>query len=690
MPGARRPALSPRDEGLIACGGGLYALPILHEGFESADLVRGAVARLEPDAVAIEFPASLQDPLTRALERLPAISVLLYENARGETLYFPIQPADALVEAARAARERGIPFVCADLDLDGYADYRDPAPDPYALARLGGRRVYEAFRRHPRAPDPADPQREAAMAYHVLRLLGQGARRVLLVCGMHHVERVRGQLARAQTTPLVRPRRREVRLVHPHPDCLAEVLSEPPFYVAVYEARRRRLPEAPPASLPREPGRRYGPFRVLSGGAGDDPQRVPRAVARCARRAGWACWSAWRRGAPSGTRRGAPAAIPGPLDRLRLQWALLDEAAQTLRALAPEEAVQPWQRRHLARYLRNLAWVEGRLLVDLYDLLVAARGCVSENFAFELYELARAYPHQAARATDLPTVRISAEELYDGVRRLKLVRRQRRPKRRLPLSLAGRSRRAERVPGEWLAGFDAEALCSYPPEDVAIESFGRYLKERARTWLREERSRSAPFTCSMLDGVDVRETIRHWVEGRGIYVRELARGPAEVGSVVVIFDEDDDPREERYPFRMTWLGEHEQESDMAFYATDPRQSIVGPGIARVTYGGFLLSYPPGRMLDVWADRDYRMAETKAEVLLLAALDYTQQRIVVHVASRPPRPLLHQLAARFGLRIVHIPLGTLSPPTLQRLRVMHILSGHDKRALAPEYVGRPGR
>lgn len=124
---------------------------------------------------------------------------------------------------------------------------------------------------------------------------------------------------------------------------------------------------------------------------------------------------------------------------------------------------------------------------------------------------------------------------------------------------------------------------------------------------------------------------------------------------------------------------------MAFFSTDPVQGIVGPGICRVVYGGLVLSYPPGRMADVWTDPDYAVAESKAEVLLLAALDYTTGPIVVHVAARPPRSLLRQSAARVGLKILHLPLGTLSPSTLKRIRVMHILNGHDKRKIAKDYI-----
>ena len=67
-------------------------------------------------------------------------------------------------------------------------------------------------------------------------------------------------------------------------------------------------------------------------------------------------------------------------------------------------------------------------------------------------------------------------------------------------------------------------------------------------------------------------------------MRQFQKVSGEVGAVVVIFDEDP---ENRYPWQMTWLGEHSQESDMAFYSTDPYEQLVGPGIPRAEYGGFL-------------------------------------------------------------------------------------------------------
>jgi hypothetical protein len=494
------------------------------------------------------------------------------------------------------------------------------------------------------------------MAYHARRMLSEGAERLLLVCGMHHAEGVARQLEREQAIPLAAPRRENLRLVHLHPDSIGEVLPEIPFYVAAYEARRGGMPPEPPPP-PMDRGKQHGPFRLLSGGRRDDVSNTEDAIVRAARAGGDAA-----------------------LDRLRLQWALLREAEEALTDAAPEERVEPWQRLNLARFGRNLALYSGQLIPGLYDLLAAGRGCVSENYAWELHRLAVAYPAQAETAADLPTTRIRADEMYEGTRRIRIRRRIRRPKRPDWRTLLKRRRIKERWPGEWLDGFDSQAICSYPPEDVIVEDFGRYLQKRGRSVLSEEMARTVPFTTSILDGIDVRETIRHWSE-KQIYVRELGREPGGVGSVVVIFDED----EGRYEHCQTWIGEHEQESDMAFFCTDPSQGIVGPGICRVTYGGFLLSYPPRRMADVWSDADYAMAESKAEILLLAALDYCTEKIVVHVAARPPRSIMYRLAERFGLKIMHLPIGTLSPTTLKRIRVMHILSGHDKRSIAKDYI-----
>ncbi len=194
---------------------------------------------------------------------------------------------------------------------------------------------------------------------------------------------------------------------------------------------------------------------------------------------------------------------------------------------------------------------------------MAARSVVDDNYGWEVWDTAGRYPPQK-ESSDAPTVRISGEEVWLDTRRIRLRRRLPGAKRRLrPVGL--KPRKKEKHPGEWASQLDGTAICSYPPEDLVVEDYGRYLKKKGKSILSEERARSEPFTTSILDGIDLRETIRNWHEGR-IWVREFQKVSGEVGSVVVVFDED---RENRYTYLTTWLGENQNESDMAFYSTQP-------------------------------------------------------------------------------------------------------------------------
>jgi hypothetical protein len=365
-------------------------------------------------------------------------------------------------------------------------------------------------------------------------------------------------------------------------------------------------------------------------------------------------------------------------DRRRVQLAVLRDAEKTYEANAGER-VAHWQRRLLARYTRNLALVNRELAARIFDITVAARSVVDDNYAWEVWEAANRYPHQK-EASDLPTVKISGEEVWLNTKMMRLRRRLPSKKRRLrPVGL--KPRKKEKVPGEWASQLDGASICSYPPEDLVIEDYGRFLKKKGKSILSEERATSEPFTTSLLDGIDIRETIRNWHEGK-IYVRNFHKLHGDVGAVIVIFDED---RDDRYTYMTTWLGEHQNESDMAFYSTYPFDHLVGPGIGRGEYGGFLMSLPARRMFDVWRDTDYDFAESKPERLLLAGLDYSLQRYVVYVAAKPPRSVFRNIAARFGRTIVYIPIGQLSPVTVKKIRVVHVLDGYDKREIAKEYI-----
>ncbi|CAH2030043.1 hypothetical protein [Trichlorobacter ammonificans] len=634
--------------------GPVAGLPVLHYRLEFACLVRQAVRELRPDAIALELPATLGEPFRRALSRLPRISLISHPTDGG-TAHLLVEPADPLAEAGRLALEANLPLYCIDLDLDSYPQHRDRLPDPYSITRIGPQAYYRAWcdAAADDAPCPEDLRRERAMA-HQLQQLAQRHQRILFVCGMVHLQRVREQFFLPQAAALGRRQRDGVTVWNLHPDCCGEVLGEFPFLSAVYEYCRGPLPP-----VPEEKGNRlrtrFHALELIAGGREELPEErlMDNAIRRTAHQV---------------------CRADGLLDRQRIIYRLFNEAARHYRQETGDR-LQPWQKRTFFRFVRNYALQEGMLQPDLYQLLVAARGCVDDNFAYALCRLAMSYPWQQ-ESSDLATRSISAEELWGGRR---LIRFRPRDKRRKGLGGLRRSR--EKRAGEWLEGFDTPAICSYPPEDLAIEAFGSFLKKKGSLLLSEELSRSEKFTTSLLDGIDLRETVRA-VHEQAIYVREQVRAKGGVGSVVVIFDED---RDNRHPYCMTWLGEHDQESDMAFYAGDPAENVVGPGICRCEYGGFMLSYPPRRMQDVWQDPDYRFAESKAEVLLLAALDYSPERYVVYAAARPPRSIFRQQAARIGRTIIYLPLGSLSPVRLKKLRVLHILAGHDKRGIAKDYI-----
>lgn len=599
------------DPGSLRRGRFLY-VPVAPGRLEFAIEVRRRILDEKPQVVAVELPLTLRAAYLRAVRRLPQITVLLYpdENEEDRAVYVPVEPADPFTEAIRTGLEIGAEILFADPDLGERPHLPDLYPDPYSIAHIGLEKYVEAYRVYPQPRTAATAEHAAGIAWKL-----QGAdplARVVVVVSLNLLDPVLDAIEEPQTPPRRRFKRREIDLVNPHPDCLAEITVEYPYLQFRYEQFREQMADR------------------------------------------------------------------NMVDRRRAQLALFRDAEQSYEKNAGEK-VAHWQRRLLARFTRNLAFTNGELAASLFDLTVAARSIVDDNYAWEVWEAANRYPPQK-QESDLETVNLSGEEVWRDTRKIRLRRRLPRPKQRLrPAGL--KPRKKEKHPGEWAQQFDGTAICSYPPEDIVVEDFGRFLKQKAKSILSEERSRTEPFTASLLDGIDLRETIRNWHEGK-IYVRQFQKVAGEVGSVIVIFDED---RDGRYTYMTTWLGEHQNESDMAFYSTDPFEHLVGPGIGRAEYGGFLMSLPPRRMIDVWSDPDYDFAATKPERLLLAGLDYSVQRYVVYVAAQPPRSIYRSIAYRLGRQILYIPIGQLSSQKLKKIRVVHVLDGYERRKEAKEYI-----
>ncbi|HMD49891.1 MAG TPA: hypothetical protein VKG79_12360, partial [Bryobacteraceae bacterium] len=571
-----------------------------------------AVLSARPKIVAVELPGSLEDTYLQALARLPEMSVIVYPDARDEErgIYVPVEPADPFCEAVRTGLEIDAEVIFIEPDSGDRPHLPDTYPDPYSVRYIGIDKYIEAYRLHPLERTDEIAAHAAGMAWKL-----QGAdplASVFVVVSLNMLDPLLDAMEVPQDPPS-RSKPSDIRLLNPHPDCLAEITVEYPYLQDRYEIYRTSM----------------SPIELI--------------------------------------------------DRPKVQFDLLREAESQYTKNTGDK-LEYWQRRMLARFTRNLASINGDLLAGVFDLTVAARSVVDDNYAYEVWQMANRYMPQKATSELLETVNLSGEEVWLNTKKLRLRRRLPRPKQRL-VPAALKRRKKEKFQGEWAQKTDGTAICSYPPEDLLIEDYGRFLKRKAKSMLSEERSRTEPFTTSILDGVDLRETIRNWHENK-IYVRQLDRIAGEVGAAVVIFDED---RDGRYGYLTTWLGEHQNESDMAFYSTFPFEHLVGPGIGRAEYGGLLMTLPPRRMVDVWSDPDYDFAQNKPERLLLAALDYSLQRYVVYVASKPPRSIFRSIAAHLNRRIVYIPIGALNPTKLKKIRVVHVLDSYARREEAKEYL-----
>ncbi|MBA3237957.1 MAG: hypothetical protein H0T62_06345 [Parachlamydiaceae bacterium] len=610
--------------------GHIYGLPTIHYNMETAAQVKLAFDMLKPDCVAVELAENMELQLLHAASRLPDISLVASYAQEKSPIYYLCEPCDAAFEGLRSAIENNVRAHCIDLDVDDYPDFNDLLPDAYAIQKIGLESYYDvyqkshigvALRKH-----PLDEKREQYMAKR-LKELSFSYDRILFISGMSHLENVFRLIDNNTFPEMEHAQRDSTELFTLSERAMRDGLAEYGWISTNYEKLRNAHIEARHAS-----DHYSGTF---------------------------------------------------PPDRQQLIFNLYRQAADNY-SQTTGNSFGSYHLRNLMKFVRNYAFINDQLMPNLFQILTSARGCVDGNFAYTTWELATEYSYRK-NIDNLPELDLSVEELWGHSKKIKF---QLKESSRKDLSFKKRPDKSKfkfQPPGTF-------GICSYPPEDISIENFGEFLKKKGVQILSEEAARTTPFATSLEDGIDIRESIRHWFEKK-LYVKVKGKPPGGVSSVVIIFDEDvgnektsnQNELVEKYPWKLSWLGEHSQESDMAFYATPLSANIVGPGISRCEYGGFMLSSPPRRMLNIWSDLDYEGCRTKAELLLVAAIDYAVKPLVVYVAAKPPRSLIKSFAARYGKKIVFIPISQLSPVMLNKIRVFHVLDGYDKRHNADEYI-----
>src|SRR5882724_11117313 len=182
-----------------------------------------------PAIVAVELPGFLESTYRRALARLPEMSVILYadESDDERAIYVPVEPADPFTEALRTAVEIGAEIIFLEPDSGERPHMPDTYPDTYAIRRVGLDKYIEAYRVWPQTRTEEVAAHASAMAWKL-----QGAdpsANAVVVVSLNLLDPLLDAMESPQEPPARRPKKYDVRLLNPHPDCLAEITVEYPY-----------------------------------------------------------------------------------------------------------------------------------------------------------------------------------------------------------------------------------------------------------------------------------------------------------------------------------------------------------------------------------------------------------------------------------------------------------------------------
>ena len=349
----------------------------------------------------------------RALERLPEMSVILYtDEDRRRSRRSMFRSSRPIRSPRRCARpqEIGAEVIFLEPDSNERPHLPDTYPDTYAIRRIGLDRYIEAYRVWPQTRTEEVSAHASAMAWKL-----QGAdpsASVVVVVSLNLLDPLLDAMESPQPPPAA-AKQFDVRLLNPHPDCLAEITIEYPYLQERYEFFRLDL---------RRRGERLDRPRVQF-------DLLREAEAKYTE--------------STGEKTGALAAAH---DRaLHAQ-----SGAHERRSGGRTSTIWRWRRAPSST--TTTAGKSGRWRTAIW---------------------------RSRRRSDLETVRLSAGEIWINTKRLRIRRRLPRPKQRLkPAGLKPRKR--EKFPGEWARQTTGDAICSYPPEDLVIEEYGRFLKTESQ------------------------------------------------------------------------------------------------------------------------------------------------------------------------------------------------------------------
>ncbi len=616
----------------------LEILPILHASGDVAQEVRETLLASRLDCIAVPLPPSAQEPVEAAVGDLPRISLVTLPEPEGEDApavnFIPVDPCQPLIMGIRVAIGEGIPRAYVDREVRAFEPLPFAAPDAYVLKQVSFPSFASALL--PSLPTPPRPsQQDDRITWMAFRLheLELDYESILCLCHLADWPWLRQayQERRQYAQPEQATGPASVHAVDP--SSLYFVLAELPFMTQLYEQRRAAV---------------FSDRHLAIDG------------------------------------------IKELLLETRTRW-LADRERE---AHSLPNWVTPQLLQLYLQYVRNLSLIDRRLTPDLYTLVLAAKQMAGDQFAITLLETARSYSFQQAiewHKGGMVTAGIGKLELPDGGIVVAKNRLQGPPMIWRSLSL--RPRPTPQKTSRWALQWNPFRQCSWPPEDSRIESFTGHVREQARAILGADLARVEKFTTSLRDGLDLRESLRHWhsrsatrpkaSRSMDIYVKVIPPARGNVQAVVFLFDTPADP--DVYTWRATWYAEHAEESTLCFYATPFVEHMVGPGIAQSRYGGAFFLFPPRSIPDIWNDPRLGFARTLEERLIGAAALHSQERHIVLVSPIRPLARWRRSAKLFNRTIVSIPLSRFSGQTVDKLRRFHVLNGHELRSYAAKFI-----
>lgn len=600
----------------------ITCVPSFHSRMQFAIEVRNTIKKIQPDIIAIELPDIYYSDLIVAVERLPKLSLLCLPQGKNVLSYIPVFPSDSLIEGIRIGREAKIPLAFIDLAIKNY----DPFPKAFAVPddyAIAKSSLLEFYKTvEPHLPKSKKGSPDRKREEHMAAYLLNLSKKFKSVVFI-------GGMSHWKS--IVEIINKKEDKIHKH-----EIESNQSPYLAKLgkKAFHHLLGEIPYLVLHYELSRRFNL----------------------------------------------------EFDRNQKLKQLIIQAKNVPNIQEEEFSIR--EVKNVWLYALKLTNTDHRISPDLYNLLLSAKLTMGDDYAIELLDLALSYPYKDN--SDLPEIEFDPEKLAFilGGRVIKL-------KRRLPqlnydlktdktwIDLEIKRKKVDEIPDNYYSKWLMFGFFSHIPEDLILEGFVDRLGDKLASELIQNEPKIEEFRGSIMDGIAIRETIRNWHQDK-IFVKEEQHIDTDIGVWILIFDED--LNEWNYPWVMSLSAEHHNESDIAFYASNPSLHPVTKEIVRAKYGALMAIKPPLPSINKisWDELDVH-EEYRKEQLIISGIKACPRKGILYLAAKPPDPYYFKLAEQYNKQLFFLPINRISKRHLKKIQTFHLLKNKESRKIADDYI-----